>query len=157
MDENELYEQKREEILQSLKTAYVEVKDKLTPEERKVFERIIESLSLISTGVDAAHRRIRVRKQEFERLDKSLHRLAKSQASLIEAIRLFANVQKKDSEELKKEFDKLSKNNSRFMKIVVVSFLIVTALLTYLAQGSQNMLSMLDGMSTLLKTINVIM
>ena len=80
MDENELYEQKREEILQSLKTAYVEVKDKLTPEERKVFERIIESLSLISTGVDAAHRRIRVRKQEFERLDKSLHRLAKSQA-----------------------------------------------------------------------------
>ena len=66
-------------------------------------------------------------------------------------------MQKKDSEELKKEFDKLSKNNSRFMKIVVVSFLIVTALLTYLAQGSQNMLSMLDGMSTLLKTINVIM
>ena len=157
MDENELYEKKREEALNALKNAYEDVKEKLSGEERDIFEKIIESLSLISTGVDAAHRRIRIRKQELEKLDKSLHKIAKSNASLIEAIRLFSFVQKQDTEDLKQEFAKLSKANARFLRIVCVSALVMVGFMAFLAIGGQNVISSIDGMATALKTINMIM
>ena len=157
MDENELYEKKREQALLDIRATYEKVKNELTSAEIAVFEKLMDSLSLISTGVDAAHRRIRIRKQEFEKLDKSLHKLAKSHDSLIEAIRLFALSQNKDSDDLKKEFSELRKSNKRFMRIVFVSAIVLVAFMAYLAVGGQNVISSVDGITTALKTINMIM
>lgn len=156
MDENELYERKREEALNELQRAYEEAKSALTEEEREVFEKAIDCLSLVSTGVDAAHRRIAMRKEELEGLKKSLHRVSKSQSNLIEAINLFSAMQSKETNELKNEFQTLSKANSRFIKLVMVSFVIVVVLITSIVLGNQNILGVLDGLTTMLKTVNVI-
>ena len=157
MDENELYEKKREEALNDIKETYEKVKNELTAAEKAVFEKLIDSLSLISTGVDAAHRRIRIRKQEFEKLDKNLHKLLKSHDSLIEAIRLFSLSQNKDTDDLKNEFADLRRSNQRFIRIVFVSALVIVGFMTYLVIGGQNVITSIDGMATALKTINMIM
>ena len=157
MDENELYEKKREEALNDIKETYEKVKNELTAAEKAVCEKLIDSLSLISTGVDAAHRRIRIRKQEFEKLDKNLHKLLKSHDSLIEAIRLFSLSQNKDTDDLKKEFADLRRSNQRFIRIVFVSALVIVGFMTYLVIGGQNVITSIDGMATALKTINMIM
>ena len=157
MDENELYEKKREEALNDIKETYERVKDELTPAEKAVFEKMMESLGLISTGVDAAHRRIRIRKQEFEKLDRNLHKLLKSHDSLLEAIRQFSFVQKKDTDDLKSEFQELQKSNQRFIRIVFISAIVIVAFMTYIAIGGKEVITSVDGMATALKTINMIM
>lgn len=135
----------------------------LADDEKMVLTAYLSALETVSHGVDSAHERITLRKEEHEEVMGSLHDMAESQALTCKAI---AKIEKNQKEELKtmnnrmENMDRrLEEQHRQYRKSNIIGYIMSGATIfmsILIILGGSEALSMLSGLSNIFKVAQLV-
>ena len=148
MDENSAYEERRKALIEGLR-ARLDASPSLTSEVRELFESTIAALEELTKGVDSAHIRIALRKKELQALDHNLKELALAIRDVIDGMSSIETF-------ISKRLDQQDRRNKRFYLCMGIAWSIIIAVMSYVAFGSRETVSVLSSLAQALKLVDII-
>lgn len=146
-DQNSVYENRRQAVIDDLKERLSS--SAISDEERELFTSVIDALEELTAGVNSAHVRIALRKQELAALSMKMTELASAIRDVIDGVSAM-------EDSISAKLEAQNRANRRFYLGCCMAGFVIIGFMAYISFGSRETLDALGGLTQALKLVDVI-